>query len=146
MDGERYLKKRGTQFFLFGFGGAAYVLIELLWRKHSHWSMFVAGGLCFQLITTINNLLKRGVPLWKRCGIGAAIITLVEFTIGCVVNKGMRLNVWDYSKLPLNVFGQICLPFTIAWYFLSAPIVWIGDFLNKTIAETTLPQVAVGKK
>ena len=37
-------------FILFGIGGIAYVVIELLWRGYSHWSMFALGGLCFLLI------------------------------------------------------------------------------------------------
>ena len=28
-------------------GGAIYVGIEMLWRGHSHPSMFILGGLCF---------------------------------------------------------------------------------------------------
>ena len=33
----------------FLFGGVLYVLIEVLWRGYSHYSMFIAGGLGFLL-------------------------------------------------------------------------------------------------
>jgi hypothetical protein len=42
--------------FLFLFGGASYNLIEILWRGHTHWTMFILGGLCFVLVGLINNL------------------------------------------------------------------------------------------
>ena len=31
--------------FLFGTGGLLYILIELIWRGYSHWTMFFLGGL-----------------------------------------------------------------------------------------------------
>ena len=36
-------------------GGAIYVGIEMLWRGHSHPSMFILGGLCFVSIGLIRN-------------------------------------------------------------------------------------------
>lgn len=36
-------------------GGLTYVLIELLFRGRSHWSMFLVGGICFVLIGGLNN-------------------------------------------------------------------------------------------
>ena len=42
-------------FFLFSFGGIVYVLIEMLWRGYSHWSMFILGGICFVLLGLINK-------------------------------------------------------------------------------------------
>ncbi len=41
---------------LFLIGGCAYVLIELLYRQHSHWTMFLLGGLCFVCVGLLNNL------------------------------------------------------------------------------------------
>ena len=45
-----------------------------------------------------------------RCGMGAVIITLVELATGMVVNHLLGLQVWDYSDVPMNIFGQVCLP------------------------------------
>ena len=39
---------------LFGIGGTIYVLIELIARGRSHWTMFFVGGLAFYLIGCIN--------------------------------------------------------------------------------------------
>ena len=46
-------------FFLFSFGGIVYVLIEMLWRGYSHWSMFILGGIfifgcIFNLLLNLN--------------------------------------------------------------------------------------------
>ena len=39
--------------FLFDVGGLLYVLIELIWRGHSHWTMFILGGLCGSAIGSL---------------------------------------------------------------------------------------------
>lgn len=46
----------------------------------------------------------------------AITITLLEFIFGIVFNQLLKMNVWDYSGVPLNVLGQICLPFSLIWY------------------------------
>ena len=43
-----------------------------------------------------------------RCSI---FVTAMEFITGIIVNKWFALHVWDYSCLPFQLFGQICLPF-----------------------------------
>ena len=59
------------------------------------------------------------------------MITLYEFIAGTILNIVLGLNVWDYSNLPLNILGQICLPFSIIWYFLSIIGICLDDFLEK---------------
>ena len=43
---RQYLK----ELFLAAAGGLLYIILELVWRGHSHWTMFALGGLCFALI------------------------------------------------------------------------------------------------
>lgn len=40
------------------------------------------------------------------------------------------LGVWDYSGMPLNYKGQICLPFSILWIFVSIAAVVLDDWLR----------------
>lgn len=115
---------------LIGVGGLIYVLIELAFRGRSHWTMFVVGGLCFWLIGLINEIIPWEMPLWKQCIIGAVIVTTVEFLSGCIINLWLGWNIWDYSDMPFNLFGQICLPFSIAWVGLSAVAIVIDDYLR----------------
>lgn len=115
---------------LISVGGFIYVLIELIFRGHSHWTMFLVGGLCFWLIGLINEIIPWEMPLWRQCIIGAALITAVEFAAGCVINLCLGWDVWDYSNLPFNVLGQVCLPFMALWFFLSAVGIALDDYLR----------------
>lgn len=111
-------------------GGFLYVLIELAFRGRSHWTMFLVGGLCFWLIGLINEIIPWEMMLWRQCGVGAIIITGVEFVAGCVINILLGWQVWDYSGLPLNLLGQVCLPFSVLWFFLAAVGIIIDDYLR----------------
>ncbi len=115
---------------LWSIGGLLYVLCELVFRGRSHWTMFVVGGLCFWLIGLINEVIPWKMPIWQQCIIGAVIITTVEFLSGCIINIGLGWQVWDYSGLPFNLLGQICLPFTVLWTFLSAVCIILDDYLR----------------
>ncbi len=107
---------------LFCFGGGCYVLLELLWRGYSHWSMFLAGGSCFHLVGKIGSRLckKSKAVIGGAC---ALAVTAVEYLCGWIVNLQLKLNVWDYSQMKLNWQGQICLLYTVLWGFLSLAVV-----------------------
>lgn len=115
---------------LIGIGGLLYVLVELAFRGRSHWTMFLVGGLCFWLIGLINEVLPWEMPLWKQCIIGAVIVTAIEFLAGCFINLWLDWDVWDYSNMPFNVLGQICLPFSLLWILLSAVAIVLDDYLR----------------
>ena len=116
--------------FLFFFGGISYLIIELLWRGHSHISMLVLGGLCFVTIGLINEKYTFDMPLITQMLIGTFVITVLEFAFGCILNLYLHLNVWDYSKMPLNISGQICLPYMILWFLLSPVAIIADDYLR----------------
>ena len=116
------------QILLFCAGGLAYVGIELLWRGHSHISMFFAGGTCFLLLGKLNRVKPR-LPLVLRGCLGALAITQVELLTGLLVNRSYA--VWDYRGTPLNFHGQICLPFSLLWIPLSILAMWLYDQLDR---------------
>lgn len=115
---------------LFCVGGMVYNVIEVLYRGYTHWTMFVVGGLCFVLIGLINEILSWETALWKQMLIGGTVITTVEFVTGCVVNLWLGWNIWDYSQLPLNILGQICMPFYFVWVLLSLVGIVLDDMIR----------------
>lgn len=117
-------------FLLFFLGGFTYGAVEILSRGFSHISMFLAGGVCFIGIGLINEVLPEDTSLISQMFLSAIIVTLVEFLVGCVVNLWLGLHVWDYSKLPYNLYGQICLLFSCFWFFLSLPAIFLDDYLR----------------
>lgn len=115
---------------LYLFGGFSYILIELIWRGYSHWTMFVLGGICFLAVGDLNESHPWERPLWLQMLLSAFLITALEFFCGVIVNVLLGWDVWDYSNLPLNVMGQICVPFSILWFFLSLPVIVMDDYLR----------------
>ena len=115
---------------LFCVGGLAYVGMELLWRGRSHVSMFVTGGACFLLLGKLGKQKPR-LPLPVRGCMGALVITSAELLAGLLVNRAY--TVWDYRQVPLNFFGQICLPFSLLWIPVSLAAMVFYDLLDKTI-------------
>ena len=106
---------------LLGVGGAAYYSLEVLCRGYSHWSMALCGGVCLDGIFHLNRAMKEK-PILLRATLCGGLITAVELVCGCLVNLTAHLGVWDYSHLPFNFLGQICLPFTLLWIALSLPV------------------------
>lgn len=98
-------------------GGFGYCFIEILWRGRTHYSMFFAGAVVLSSFYFISQNYK--LPLWAKGIIGMVLITVIEFIIGIVFNLILKENVWDYSNMPLNIMGQICVPFSAIWFLLS---------------------------
>lgn len=120
-------------------GGCVYFLIELLWRGHSHWTMVVMGGVCFILIGDINEFIPWNMPLILQGGIGSAVITSMELVCGVILNIWLKLDIWDYSTMPFNFLGQICLPFSLLWVALSIAAVILDDWLRYWLFKEERP-------
>lgn len=113
---------------VFLLGGVSYSLIEILWRGYTHYTMVLLGGVCFLSLYKLFNLMKD-YSLLEKCVAGAILITTLEFTVGCFVNLVFHMNVWNYSSMPFNLLGQVCLVYSTLWGFLCIPI----NFLTKKI-------------
>ena len=116
--------------FLSVVGGTIYIGLELFWRGHSHWTMFILGGICFVCCGLLNEVISWEISISRQMFYGATIITLLEFITGCIVNLYLGWNVWDYSDVPLNIYGQVCLLFSIAWYYVSGLAIVLDDYLR----------------
>lgn len=124
--------------------GAAYVVLETLFRGYSHPSMFVVGGLCGVLVGAINQAPRfYRAPVIVQSVIGAVIVLAVEFISGCVLNLWLGLGVWDYSNQPGNVLGQICPAFGLLWFSLCRLLfgrrtqraIWFGRMTARFITR-----------
>ena len=116
---------------LFLSGAAIYPSLEILCRGKTDFSMALAGGACVCLIDRVCNGRLRAKPLSVRCLAGSGIITSVEFGTGVLVNMVLKLNVWDYSQIPLNLMGQVCFPFSLLWCFVTIPAMLLGTLYDR---------------
>lgn len=95
-------------------GATGYPLLEILWRRRTHSSMALAGGMAMVLVHHINRQSMTIPAKVLCCTLG---ITSIEAACGLVFNR--RHQVWDYRRTPCNWRGQICLPYTLLWSVLS---------------------------
>lgn len=123
---------------IFYIGGMFYCTVELLWRQWTHGSMFLLGGLCFYLVGGLDKRIR--MPVLAQMLLGALIVTFFEFWTGILVNRVMHLNVWDYSHVPMNFMGQICVPFTLLWFPLSGIGIFCEDYLRHALFHEPLPK------
>lgn len=115
-------------------GGVIYSLIEILFRGFTHWTMTLTGGLCLLILFTVFSEKKMSLP--AKCLFGAFVITSLEFAVGCLVNIILGWDVWDYSHCPYNLWGQICLPFSAAWFLITIPVDFLCRGLNRAFGGT----------
>lgn len=116
---------------LFLVGGRLYTWIEIIWRGWTHWTMFYMGGGCFVIMGILNeHILPWRMPLLWQAMISACIITMLEFIVGCIINLWLGWQVWDYSDLPFNLLGQICLYYFLLWIPISAAGIILDDWIR----------------
>lgn len=113
------MKKLRNLCILFPVGAIGYPIIEIIFRGYTHWSMSLTGGIVLPILVNINNVFKT---LPSKCLVGSFFITAIEFIVGCFVNLKWNMKVWDYSNLPFNILGQVCLPFSLTWAALCIPV------------------------
>lgn len=125
---KKWLKK---EFFIFIIFGISYFTLEILYRGYSHWTMILLGGIVSVLIGLINEVTPN-MRMWKQMFLGTILITVFEFILGYILNIKLGLGIWDYSNIPFNIMGQICLPFSFLWFVLSYFIIMLDDILKET--------------
>ena len=111
-------------FILFLIGSAGYGALEIMWRGYTHWTMLVLGGLCFYVLYNLFSSME-GYPVMVKALAGGAFITAAELVAGCIVNLSLHWNVWNYSLVPYNFLGQICLLYSLIWVALCIPLSYL---------------------
>ena len=125
---QQYLMYIIEYLFLLILGGTVYYGIEILFRGYSHITMFFVGGLCFILIGLINEIVDWNMLFWWQMVIGDVCVLILEFIFGVIFNIILGMNIWDYSDLPFNLLGQICLPFALLWLPVVALAIVVDDW------------------
>ena len=137
---KKYFETFLEYLFLFLLGGSIYYGIEILYRNYSHIAMILVGGICFILIGLINEVLSWNMLFWKQVIIGDLLVLTVEFISGCILNLWLGLGIWDYSNLPFNLLGQICLPFAILWLPIIAFAIILDDWVKYILGKGKKPE------
>lgn len=95
------------------------------------------------MIGLLNEVYTWNMALISQMVASAAIITLVELVTGLIVNVWLKLNVWDYSPLPYNFLGQICLLYTNIWFFMSFFAILLDDYLRYFLLKEEKPHYKI---
>lgn len=92
--------------------------------------MGVCAGIAILLLDQINNRISWDMGLFWQGAIGSGIITIFELGIGEYVKFLNLPLMWDYTHIPFNFDGVICLPFSLIWIALSIIGIFIADAIN----------------
>lgn len=120
--------------------GMAYFTLEGIWRipkgGYANICMLPIGGLCGLLVGSINQIPKfYNMKIIYQSLLGTLFVLIVEFVSGCVLNIYLGLGIWDYSNLPFNLLGQICLPFSLLWLLIMPLCIWLEDKIRYLFFE-----------
>lgn len=129
-SGGFFMKKISKFLFLWSVGGCIYYNFELIFRGFSHWTMFGLGGICFLFIYIQGYLLKWSDSLVIQVLRCVIFVTAMEFISGIVLNKWLDLGIWDYGRMPFQLYGQICLPFVIIFSGLCAIGIILSGYIG----------------
>lgn len=106
---------------IFVTSGLIYIMLELLWRGRSHWTMFLCAGLCGLVMANINNnLLEFDTDFLEQVFVSALCCTTFEFLFGIMFNGDF--SIWDYRGLwgTIHVLGdQVNILFFGIWIIIS---------------------------
>ena len=113
---------------LFTFSGYIYVCLELIFRGYSNITMMFASSICAIPMIILNNKFTYEIDFLLQLFLCAIFATLVEFIFGMLFNRDY--SIWDYRNMPLNLYGQICLPFSLLWMIIAACVIPLMDWID----------------
>lgn len=117
---------------IFTLGSVLGFLVETIWRLCSKgqwevrsslvWGPFnilygVGAVVLFLILRKVDRRKKVQIAVW-----GMVIGTVVEYLLALAQEAVFGTASWDYSHLPLNIGGKVCLYFSLAWGAIS--LVW----------------------
>jgi uncharacterized membrane protein len=121
--------------------GFIYMLMEIIYKGSSSPIMIAIGGLSAYFVGLLDekNDYFYNKKMSQKCFIGMFITLAMEFSSGMIL-KHYNIILWDYSNLPCNLCGVICLPYAIMWFFLVPLGLFLNDRLRKLIFNEKEPR------
>ncbi len=118
------------------FAGSFSTWIFSLFYVFMWWSMF-------SLLWTFKRKCKDKMSFISQMVLSSVIITALEFITGLIVNIWLKMDIWDYSQLPYNFMGQICLLYSVFWFLVSSVAIVLDDFLRYKLFNEEKPHYKI---
>ena len=138
--------RRVLSMLLWTWGGTMYFLLEVVFKtlrgkpEQISWTMLVLAVLLTIPVERCGEQLPWEVPLWLQALACAVLVTAVELAAGLILNIWLGLDIWDYSHLPFNLWGQICPQFAAVWWFLCMLFIPAFDWLRWAVEGGQQPK------
>ena len=134
---------------LWSWGGTVYFLLEVAFKtltghpERISWTMLVVAILLTIPVERAGEQLPWEVPLWLQALCCAALVTAVELAAGCVINLWLGWDVWDYTAMPGNLWGQICPQYSALWFVLCLVFIPTFDWLRWAVRGGVRPRYTI---
>lgn len=87
------------------------------------------------MLPVLNKLKENNSKLF----IGGCILgTITEYLVSLIGEMVFHVKWWDYSELPFNIYGRVCLVFSLVWGILGVILV---KFVNPRINEWIVDKI-----
>lgn len=134
---------------LWSWGGTVYFLLEVAFKtltghpERISWTMLVVAILLTIPVERAGEQLPWAVPLWLQALVCAALVTAVELLAGCIINLWLGWDVWDYTSMPGNLWGQICPQYSAIWWMLCLVFIPMFDWLRWAVRGGVRPRYTI---
>ena len=71
---------------------------------------------------------------------GVVFTTLIELVAGFILDKFFHARWWDYSKMPMNLNGYICVGFSLIWGLAVVFVIKIAHVFVYSITSGFIPE------
>ena len=132
-------------FFVYGFLGWCTEVIFAAFKQHRFVNRgFLNGPICpiygvgVTLVVACLEAFQSNLLLLYLSSV--ILVTVLEGVTGWAMDKLFHNKWWDYSKLPLNIGGYVCLPFSAFWGAGAVVIVrWINPLVVRLVQLIPVP-------
>ena len=97
-------------------------------------ALFLVYGL--RAIAINESTKKISYSKTKTFFVGMLAATTVELLTDLFYKYVLGMRFWDYSKRPFNLWGSVCLKYSLSWGLLSLLLVYVvHPYVNKHIGK-----------